>query len=93
MGLTRRMSVEVDELAAREMDDAVSRGDYASTDGIIEEALAIWTSTLPHNIQRMRRLVDEALADEDGWIEGNIDAEDIHHRGMERLARKRAARN
>lgn len=97
MPVRHKIEIEVSDAVMREVSDALARGEIETWDELIEQALyARWERSRepesPEEIARMRRLVDEALADNSPRLEGNFDAEDIHRRGMERLRQKQLRR-
>ncbi len=93
MVAARKLSVELTEELAREIDAAVAGGDYADAGEAVRAALLAWTRERADRgaaLRRLRQLWEEGLASGEP-VEGNFDAEDIIARGRARLAERRQA--
>lgn len=93
MGEERTFSIALDEDLADMIDDAVTSGGYASSNAVVQEALAVWQQQRmgsPENIERLRQAWADGLASgepipaTDDWFD------DIKRRGHARLEAWRA---
>jgi antitoxin ParD1/3/4 len=84
----RKLSVDLTEELAREIETAVANGDYADAGEAVRDALLAWKRERADRgaaLRRLRQLWDEGLASGEPR-EGGFDAEDIKRRGRARLA-------
>ena len=90
MGAVHKLSVDLEEDMAGQIDAAVASGDYASPEDVIGEALAAWKRQREAEIDRLREIWRVGIESGEP-VEGGFDVEDIVRRGRERLEARRRA--
>ncbi|HEX8224979.1 MAG TPA: type II toxin-antitoxin system ParD family antitoxin [Allosphingosinicella sp.] len=91
MGTAQKLSIALTEELVRDIESAVSSGDYSTASEVVRDALRAWKRERAGRdaaIQRLRQLWDEGLASGEP-VEGGFDAEETNRHGHERLAAER----
>jgi antitoxin ParD1/3/4 len=94
MGAVQKLSISLTEELAREVEAAVTSGDYSTASEVVRDALRSWKQDRADRtaaIRRLRRLWEEGLASGEPVPMPEDWAGDVIRRGRERLAAERKA--